>query len=180
MNKMAKGALATGVGVALLLGGGGTLAVWNQSVEANAGTIAAGDLNLQPKTDSTNGWYNGAGTKIEDIAAYRIVPGETLTYKHLLDITLVGAEMKADLSVTGLPTTGVFANNAVIGPVTVMKGNVDVLADAEITPAEAGTVTASSTFTFKEETGGRTNVGASADLGNVSFKLEQIAPTKAP
>ncbi|GAA3326839.1 MULTISPECIES: alternate-type signal peptide domain-containing protein [Paeniglutamicibacter] len=50
MNKMTKGALATGLDVALLLGGGGTLAVWNKSVAEPAGTITSGDLELTAGT----------------------------------------------------------------------------------------------------------------------------------
>lgn len=38
--------MAAGFGAALLVGGGGTLAVWNATTEANAGTILSGNINL--------------------------------------------------------------------------------------------------------------------------------------
>ena len=180
MNKMAKGALATGVGVALLLGGGGTLAVWNQTANADAGTIAAGDLNLTVKDDAAvNGWYTAAGVKITNINNYKIVPGETLTYKQLLDITLKGDAMKADLSVK-LPETGVFGTNAAWGDVTALNSaQTDLLADNEILASEVKdnkeTLTASTTFTFNDVSA-RTAVNVSQALGNVSFQLTQIAP----
>ena len=47
MNKMAKGAIATGLGVALLIGGGGTLAIWNDTPKGrNPLNIAVLDAEL--------------------------------------------------------------------------------------------------------------------------------------
>lgn len=47
MNKFAKGSLAAGAGLVLLLGGAGTLAYWNDSAELTGGTINAGTLTLE-------------------------------------------------------------------------------------------------------------------------------------
>lgn len=48
MNKFAKGSLAAGAGIVLLLGGAGTLAYWNDQAELNgAGSINAGQLTLE-------------------------------------------------------------------------------------------------------------------------------------
>lgn len=44
MNKMAKGALATGVGIILLVGGCGTLATSDQTSNASMGSVVAGEL----------------------------------------------------------------------------------------------------------------------------------------
>lgn len=46
MKKLTKGTIAAGVGVALLLGGGTTLAYWNDSVNMAGSTIQAGNLQL--------------------------------------------------------------------------------------------------------------------------------------
>lgn len=52
MNKFAKGSLAAGAGLVLLLGGAGTLAYWNDSAELAGGTINAGTLTLEADNDS--------------------------------------------------------------------------------------------------------------------------------
>ena len=46
MNKFAKGSLAAGAGLVLLLGGAGTLAYWNSEVTMDGGAINAGTLSL--------------------------------------------------------------------------------------------------------------------------------------
>ena len=45
-STLIKGTAAIAVGAALLLGGGGTLAAWNDSVSAAPGTITAGTLDV--------------------------------------------------------------------------------------------------------------------------------------
>ncbi|WP_312180575.1 alternate-type signal peptide domain-containing protein [Arthrobacter sp.] len=173
MNKMAKGALATGVGVALLLGGGGTLAVWNQSASANAGTIVAGDLNL---VAAKGVWTNAKGT-IVDPASYKVVPGDVLTYTQTLDVTLVGDLMNAKLTLSGAASA---FQNAQVSPIE-LKGATagGVLNAASLTPATIPAdkkVTASTKFTFNSATTGRDDVNKTADFTNLSYSLEQIAP----
>lgn len=86
MNKFAKGSLAAGAGVVLLLGGAGTLAYWNDSVDLAGGTINAGTLDL-----STDGgtWKQGS-TPITDINTWTMVPGDKLTYTADLDLIAEG------------------------------------------------------------------------------------------
>ena len=173
MNKMAKGALVTGVGVALLLGGGGTLAVWNQAANADAGTIVAGDLNLVP---GEGVWTNAAGTTV-DTASYKVVPGDALTYTQPLDITLVGDLMEAKLTLGGAVNN--FAN-ADVSEIVVKDAAGAPLNAASLTPTEDAadrTVTASTTFTFNEATSGRADVLNTADFSELVYTLDQIAPS---
>lgn len=82
MNKMTKGSIATGVDVALLLGGGGTLAVWNTSVQSGAGRIAAGNLDLS----AAKGVWTDAKTEIiNDIGSYAVVPGDVFSDLNLVN-----------------------------------------------------------------------------------------------
>ena len=46
MNKLLKGAIAGAAGVALLLGGAGTFALWNSSATVTGGNIDAGNLHV--------------------------------------------------------------------------------------------------------------------------------------
>jgi len=185
MNKMAKGALATGVGVALLLGGGGTLAVWNQSVNANAGTIASGELKLAA---ATGAWTSNITKGAVDPAVYKMVPGEKLAFTQDLTVTLVGDQLNANLSVVDAAAKA-FNNEANI----IMEYSTDN--GTSWTPATEGTtavalklgkgthtVKARITVDFENINAG--NDKASMDkqqaLTMVSFKLEQIAPTALP
>lgn len=96
MNKLAKGAIAGAAGVALLLGGAGTFAYWNSSVGVAGGTVTAGDLKIVD--DGTPGvWKDHNGNTI-DIATYKIVPDETITYTDDLTVTAVGNNLTATLA----------------------------------------------------------------------------------
>lgn len=181
MNKMTKGALATGLGVALLIGGGGSLAVWNTSAQANAGTIVAGDLGLEAGAGT---WRNSAGTDVTEKVQggkYKIVPGDSLTFTQPVTVELSGEMMKAKLSVTGAPQ-GTFTqgNYDISGDVVDANGN--TVFDQILT--KSGSYIASATFTFKEGTTGVQDTGASYDFSNIAYKLDQVAsssnPTTAP
>ena len=93
---MTKGAIVTAAGVMLLIGGGGTLAVWNVEQNAQAGTVASGDLNLVAEAGV---WTVAGPAEPIDIDTYQIVPGDTLTYTQNVDITLDGDNISATLSI---------------------------------------------------------------------------------
>lgn len=179
MNKMVKGAIATGVGVIILVGGGGTLATWNQAQNASMGSVVSGDLNLA----ASNGkWTNAAGKTIADISVYRVVPGDVLTYTQDVTVTLSGDLMAAKLAVTGVGVDGTgvnaFGGAATVSTTTLTKGT-QVLPDAILLPADSGVVKASTTFTFKTSTTGRTATNASYNLGGIGYALVQQAPATA-
>ena len=183
MNKMAKGAIATGVGVLLLVGGGGTLATWNQAQNATMGSVVSGDLNLVPSTttDGKGQWTNAAGTKI-DVSTYKVVPGDVLTYTQDLNVTLTGDLMAAKLTVTGAGVDGAgataFGGAAVVNATTLTKGT-QILPGTILLPADSGVVKASTTFTFKTSTTGRTATNATFDFSSVGYALVQQAPASA-
>ena len=173
MNKMVKGAIATGVGVVLLVGGGGTLATWNAADNASMGKVVAGDLNL----DAGAGvWTNASGTVV-NVSTYKVVPGDTLTYEQPLTVTLTGDLMVAKLAVTGAGADKGFDANAVDSTTTLTNAAGAVVSkDKGLTAADSGTVTASTTFSFKEGTTARNSVGASYDFSSVGYTLIQQAP----
>lgn len=169
MNKMTKGTLATGVGIALLLGGGGTLAVWNTAAEANAGTIANGNLALSAGTGI---WTNAKGTTIT-LGKYKAVPGEVLTFSQPVTVALEGDLMKANLTVTDKLASS--ASYLTVGPTT-LSGAQGPITDEALTKDSSGTYTAKVNVTFKAETDGTTGVNATNELGKIGFKLAQLAP----
>lgn len=172
MKKMTKGALAIGIGSAMLLGGGGTLARWNVTEAANAGTIVTGNLDI---TAGKGVWTNAKGEVIngtKDISEYRVVPGETLTYTQTLDVDLQGAEMKATLGLNKLPA-GVSNNMEFSTPTLTQKGV--AVNPTNLTAANDGEMTASTTFKFKDTAIGQQDVNTRINLGDISYVLNQVA-----
>ncbi|MFQ4150488.1 alternate-type signal peptide domain-containing protein [Arthrobacter sp. LAPM80] len=177
MNKMAKGAIATGVGIILLAGGGGTLATWNQASNASMGSVVSGDLNL---VAGAGVWKNASGTVIPVIADYKVVPGDTLTYTQPMTVTLTGDLMVAKLAVTGAGVDKGFGTNAVATATTLTNaGNNKVVAADDLKPANSGQVVASTTFTFNQSTSGRTATNSSYDFSGIGYSLVQQAPVNS-
>lgn len=174
MKNMTKGALVTGLGVALLLGGGGTLAVWNADQESNAGQIASGDLNL---VAGQGVWKNAAGTTV-DISTYRVVPGDKLTYTQPLAVTLVGNNLAANLKVTGTGVNKGFTTNNVVVSEPVLKNAAGTVLPTTVLKSSQD-VTATVTFEFKSTTTGRDSVGKGYDFSGIGYFLEQQAPASA-
>jgi len=115
MNKLVKGSIAGAAGIALLLGGAGTLASWNSSVSdaGSAATITAGTLNVAPST--TAGVWSDQVGPIADISAYRIVPGAKLTYTKTFNVTATGNNLKGTVAVTEGSITGTGAGATLAG-----------------------------------------------------------------
>jgi alternate signal-mediated exported protein len=170
-SALIKGTAAIAVGAALLLGGGGTLASWNASDTQSPGTITAGDLNV---VAATGVWKDGAGTTIPNIANYKVVPGDKLTYTQDLNVTLTGNKMAANITTSG---TGA-ADGFTPGNVTVTGPALTIGSTPVANPLKSSqTVTATITFEFlSTPTTGRTDVTKSYNFGNVAFNLNQIAP----
>lgn len=133
MNKTARGAAALAAAAALLLGGAGTYALWNDTESLDGGAVASGELKI---TGATAGvWRDvsggGTGTVIADIASFLVVPGDTLTYTVGATVLAKGDNLSATLtadptSVTGDPalladvdvTTAVRVGGAVVPTIT--------------------------------------------------------------
>jgi alternate signal-mediated exported protein len=171
---MTKGAIVTAAGVMLLIGGGGTLAVWNVQQDAEAGIVASGDLNLVAEEGV---WTVEGQEGTIDIATYQIVPGDKLTYTQNVDITLDGDNLLANLTVVGGDgvNSGFVGSTYTTSAVTLKRDGLDIQnpldEDDDVTDAVA-----SVTFDFLTATTGRNSVDATYDFSGVAFKLEQIAP----
>jgi len=115
MNRYAKGAIAAGAGVVLLLGGAGTFALWNDSATIDAGQVNSGQLSLTP--DSVTGkWYlydesaeGHKGALIANVASYPVVPGDKLIYALDAPVTLTaeGGNLYFTLTSTGADLSGI-------------------------------------------------------------------------
>ncbi|HRN30028.1 MAG TPA: alternate-type signal peptide domain-containing protein [Terrimesophilobacter sp.] len=96
MNKLTKASIAGAAGIALLLGGAGTLAVWNDTATIEVGDIQSGTLTI---TGSVGEWDNEWDLW---------VPGDVATYEGQLTIEATGDNLEALLTVdtTGLVDGG--------------------------------------------------------------------------
>jgi len=105
MNKLVKGAIATAVGSALLMGGAGTFAYWNDSVGITGGTIVAGNLAVADATPTDGVWTvqkdgTGTATTVPNIASFVASPGDKFTYTKTVKITATGNNLVATLALT--------------------------------------------------------------------------------
>ncbi|QIK63346.1 alternate-type signal peptide domain-containing protein [Leucobacter viscericola] len=135
MNKLTKSSIAAAAGIALLMGGAGTLAFWNDTIDAGTtGTISAGTLSL---SNATAGSWTDQNGKAVDVAAFRAVPGDTLTYKTKVDVAAIGDNLTGTIGI----------GSASIAPAT--AGTADTQLAALLTDSATFTVNgaAGSTFT---------------------------------
>ena len=147
MNKLTKAAIAGGVGIALLLGGAGTLATWNSSSTISGGTIVAG--NLLVGTSGTSGipvvgsWAvahlgpgttaYGTPTPLTTLTGFTASPGDQLTYTTTLPIIAHGTNLVATLSLSG----GAITATPAVAPATAVPANT-ALANALLASAVVG------------------------------------------
>jgi len=203
MNKLVKGSIAGAAGIALLLGGAGTFALWNDSVTVAAGTVTTGELRIADATTPAAAWTeqsltgtrNGvAGTVIVPSTTLKMVPGDTWRYTRTITLTTTGKNLLADLTfdpasvVSGLPT-GEFEYAFTAAPVAA-TGAATVAETAagsnvwRVTPGTAATTNFTVTLdvTFKDitTTAGNVvagqNVAAAINAGALKFTLKQVRP----
>ena len=128
MRKKTVGALAGAAAAAVALGSGGTFALWSDSTTVDAGTITAGNLDVD--TVGEFEWYDGTfnrdtvwvglpwpldfigtwvdiptlradwGHRIDNIDTYRVVPNDLLVGGQGIQFALEGDNLRADLTVS--------------------------------------------------------------------------------
>lgn len=88
MNKMVKGSIAGATGVALLMGGFGTYALWSDSGNLDNAQVTSGVLDVAAGTAS---WADGAGSW--NPGTDLMVPGDTVTRSQQFTFTATGKNM---------------------------------------------------------------------------------------
>ncbi|MET4047975.1 MULTISPECIES: alternate-type signal peptide domain-containing protein [unclassified Rhodococcus (in: high G+C Gram-positive bacteria)] len=182
MKKATKGAVAAGAAAVLLLGGLGSFALWNDSEDIAGGTITSGELSLTQATapvwTQTTSDVNPAG-EIADISAYRIVPGDIITYSASYGILADGDNLLADLSVN-IADIAPGAGNAELDDAV----DVSIAATSDTTPLPTNgdkvrltsgdqTVNLTITFAFDSATTGQVAQNQQLDLEAFTLVLEQ-------
>ena len=178
MNKMVKGSVVGASGVALLLGGFGTYALWSDSDTVAGVTVTSGELDINAgtatwsdiSTAAPNNWTAG------DL----IVPGDTLKMTQVFTVKATGKNMKGTLTFApGTKSLTPFGGNLTIDPVVTASAGL-----TEVTPGTAwkfdaplgtpATVTATVTYTFSSATTAQQAQNAAASITASTFNLAQV------
>ena len=167
MNKLVKGSIAGAAGIALLLGGAGTFALWNSTATLSAQTITAGTLSLTANSDGV--WKKLDGTVINP-TTFRIVPGTTLEYTQTLTVSAVGDGLKADLTYSGLTGSG-HLDALVTKTLAVTSPSATV--DGSTLKFNAGTSTVNQKVTVAFPSTATTGQSETLNLSAVTFTLTQ-------
>jgi len=160
MNKLVKASIATAAGIALLMGGAGSLALWNDSADVTAGDVSTGTLTLTPA---------GAGAWTKDFALW--VPGNSDTYTQTFTIDATGDQINAELEAV---YSGTAAQGFTSSAVVTVAGET---ATAGVFTLDEGTYTATVVVTVAFDATGTANQNVTHTLGDVEVTLTQLAPT---
>ncbi|PVE76057.1 alternate-type signal peptide domain-containing protein [Microbacterium testaceum] len=168
-------------GTALLLGGAGTYAFWSTEVALDAAPVSSGDLDLSlGDAEWTLQGVLGQAQPVGDITSVRIVPGDVLTLRQTLDVTLVGDTIEADLeaSLGGTFDAGLGeyldVQLSLAGFGSMVDATTYHLVEGDVTDQDGTqTVEATLTVTFDPLTSGRNGVNSSVNLEDVVFTLTQ-------
>ena len=124
MNKMIKGSVAGATGIALLMGGFGTYALWSDTASAGSGSVQSGTLDIV--SVGAVSWADVSTNKTAAAwtASDRMVPGDKVTMTRAVNMSATGKNLAVDFALTGLPThtgwagltvTGTYAGQALTG-----------------------------------------------------------------
>jgi alternate signal-mediated exported protein len=149
MRKTTKGALAIGAGVALLLGGAGTLANWSDSKNLGANTtISSGTLTIASKTQGSWGWASGTGTFVPGTS--KLVPGDSIKITDVFTVTALGDHLTATAAYVSPTLSGALAASlqisTALGSVTNKAGNGTVTPTGTTSVSVTSTDSAATTF----------------------------------
>lgn len=175
MNKFAKGSLAAGAGLVLLLGGAGTLAYWNSEIDLAGGEVSNGSLELTADT-----------TALGKAGPVALVPGDVQTFSTELTLLAEGDNIQGTVELAD-ETIRYFDAEGVETPALADNYDVEIaLAEtpAEGISAEEGTIvfTQAGKYTLDVDVTvslpygtavDNSTQGASIDLENVSFVATQ-------
>jgi alternate signal-mediated exported protein len=181
MQKIVTGAVAGAAGIALLLGGAGSFALWNANASSAASSISSGTLTLTAANDGV--WTdltNGRSATINP-ASVLMVPGNKYQFTQTLNIAATGQDLRANLT---------YANQSIMGDSGLIAATTKTLAVTSsstsvvqstssddtfvVTPA-AGTSAVKVVFTIELPSSATTGQNGTVNVGALAFTLTQTA-----
>jgi alternate signal-mediated exported protein len=179
MNKMIKGSIAGATGVALLMGGFGTYALWTDSEDLAANGVSSGVLTI----DTSAGSYDDANTGASNdwSASDLMVPGDTVTYTQVFTVAGTGKNLSGTIKLNALPmspngfsaalTRTVDVVDSGAGAATITKDNATEFSFVD--PFGTATLTATVTYTFPSSVTGTTDQNKTATTPASTFTIAQ-------
>jgi alternate signal-mediated exported protein len=178
MNRLTKGLIAVSAGTVLLLGGAGSLALWNDAANVDAGDVSSGVLTL----DATPGAW------APDLTLW--VPGDSAVYTTDVSIVAQGDNIAAQLSIDPASVTGdpdllaaleitMAVGTPTGGTFTPVAGQTNVFDVAPTDPLSGTPITAPVTVTVNFPADSVTDLvaqGETVNLTGLQLLLQQIAP----
>lgn len=151
MNKMIKGSIAGATGIALLMGGFGTYALWSDSQGLGGGTVQSGTLDIVSVGTASWADVSADRTSATWSASDKMVPGDKVTLTRSVTIDAEGKNLVVDFALTGLPTG----------------------------PYWGGNLAVTATYDGQALTGGADDNGTPADTTDDGYKFTKTAATPA-
>lgn len=169
MNKMIKGSIAGATGVALLMGGFGTYALWSDSEDLAANGVLSGQLTI----DTTTGAYDDANSGAENdwTASDQMVPGDKVTYTQVFTVKGDGKNLAGTIELAALTGTNDSSTiTRAVDVVSVETGTTEITKidkDSFSFADPFGTATLTATVTYVFPNGGLT-LGTTDQLKSVT------------
>jgi alternate signal-mediated exported protein len=179
MKNATKAVIAGVAGLALLTGGAGSLAYWNdtkagssvtiQSGTLSLGTIADGSWTLQQNSSDLPNGTTASGTTPYVGGTTLIVPGDTLTQTVSVPVTITGTDNKARITVSGATSGTGTALAAVLTPtISVAGGGTTALVTT------SGNVSVKVTITFPWGTAVDNTTKLQTTAYQLTYTVQQI------
>jgi alternate signal-mediated exported protein len=174
MNKLVKGSIAGAAGIALLLGGLGSFALWTDSTTVTAGAVSSGELRIV-KPETTGAWKFTNGPTLSNTSV--IVPGDTVTYTDTFTVKAKGDRLRAKLTVNAGELVSTISGATAASSFVVMgEGAVVDPVNKNVYTFGHGTyeVIVKVTVKFSAETTGLTGQNQTFTPDAVTVSLEQL------
>jgi len=178
-NKMIKGSIAGATGVALLMGGFGTYALWSDSENLAANGVESGELDIA----TSAGVYDDANSAAANDwnASDKMVPGDTVTYTQTFTVKGTGKNLKGTIAYVKPSLTSTFSN-ALVNTVAVTSNNGTIVPTGPgatsftfAAPFDTATLTAVVTYTLPAGTTGQVDQNDTATLPAAAFTIAQTS-----
>jgi alternate signal-mediated exported protein len=175
MNKMIKGSIAGATGVALLMGGFGTYALWSDSENLAANGVQSGELSV----DTSAGQWDDVNTAAANdwTASDMLVPGDKVSYTQTFAVKGSGKNLQGTVALATAALGGDFAG--LVRTVEVTSDNATIVRNADKVsftfsdPFGSATLTAVVTYELPASTSGTTDQNKTATTPASTFTIAQ-------
>ncbi|MGF9760449.1 alternate-type signal peptide domain-containing protein [Microvirga sp. 0TCS3.31] len=176
MNTMIKGSIAGATGIALLMGGFGTYALWSDSENLAANGVQSGELDIA----TSAGVYDDANSAAANdwTTTDKMVPGDKVTYTQTFTVKGSGKNLKGTIAyVKPSLTDNTFAG--LTHTVDITSSNAVITAGSTAgtftfnQPFGTATLTAKVTYTLPASTANQVDQNKTATLPAAAFTISQ-------